>query len=68
VRELVAWLLESTPGWSRDRVDDVLAGGERLDVALGANVPIYTVYVTAWATAEGVVNFRSDIYGRDGLA
>ena len=30
-------------------------------------VPLHWVYVTAWATADGVVQFRDDIYGRDGL-
>jgi len=30
-------------------------------------VPLYWVYITAWATADGVVQFRDDIYGRDGL-
>jgi murein L,D-transpeptidase YcbB/YkuD len=30
-------------------------------------VPVYWVYVTAWATAEGDVNFRDDIYQKDGL-
>ena len=30
-------------------------------------VPLYWVYVTAWATPDGVVQFRDDIYNRDGL-
>ncbi len=28
-------------------------------------IPIYVVYLTAWVTPEGVVNFRPDVYGRD---
>ena len=34
---------------------------------LVANVPVYWVYVTAWATPDGLVQFRDDIYNRDGL-
>ena len=30
-------------------------------------MPVYWVYVTAWATPDGVVQFRDDIYNRDGL-
>jgi L,D-transpeptidase YcbB len=67
VRELVYWLLRGTPGWPRSEVDRVIKTGERKDVKLKAPVPLYWVYVTAWATADGVVQFREDIYGRDGL-
>ena len=29
-------------------------------------VNVYWVYITAWATPEGVTQFRDDIYKRDG--
>jgi murein L,D-transpeptidase YcbB/YkuD len=68
VRELVNWLLSDTPGWSRAEIDAVIKSGAREDVRLAHPVPLYWVYVTAWATSDGVVQFRDDIYGRDGLA
>jgi len=68
VRELVNWLLADTPGWSRAEIDRVIKSGERKDARLMTPVPLYWVYVTAWATPDGVVQFRDDIYGRDGLA
>jgi murein L,D-transpeptidase YcbB/YkuD len=67
VRELVYWLLGETPGWPRIEVDRVIKAAERKDVRLARPVPLYWVYVTAWATADGVVQFRDDIYARDGL-
>ncbi len=68
VRELITWLLESTtPDWSRARVDETIRSGAREDVKLRGKIPIYMTYITAWATAEGVVHFRDDIYDRDGL-
>ena len=30
-------------------------------------VAVYWIYITAWATADGIVQFRDDIYNRDGL-
>ncbi len=68
VRELVNWLLTETPGWSRPEIEDVIRSGERKDARLKGPVPLHWVYVSAWATADGVVQFREDIYNRDGLA
>jgi murein L,D-transpeptidase YcbB/YkuD len=67
VRELVNWLLVETPGWSRQEIDAVIKSGERKDARILRPVPLYWVYVTAWATPDGVVQFRDDIYGRDGI-
>jgi murein L,D-transpeptidase YcbB/YkuD len=66
VRDYVAWLLKDTPGWSRDQIDEVIRSGQRQDVTLATPVNVYWVYVTAWATPDGVVQFREDIYQRDG--
>jgi murein L,D-transpeptidase YcbB/YkuD len=67
VRELVAWLLADTSGWSRQEIDAVIKSGERKDARIKQPVPLLWVYVTAWATPDGVVQFRDDIYNRDGL-
>jgi murein L,D-transpeptidase YcbB/YkuD len=67
IRELIVWLLRDTAGWSRDKIDAELRGNERKDVTLKTAVPLFWVYVTAWATIDGVVNFRDDIYKLDGL-
>jgi L,D-transpeptidase YcbB len=67
VRELVYWLLSETPGWSRQEIDQVIKSGERKDAKLAHPVPLRWVYVTGWATPDGIVQFREDIYSRDGL-
>ena len=66
VRDYVAWLLKDNPGWSRDQIDEVIRSGARTDVKLTTPVNVYWVYVTAWATPDGIVQFRPDIYQRDG--
>jgi murein L,D-transpeptidase YcbB/YkuD len=67
VRELVVWLLDETKGWPAAEIDSVIKSGERKDAQLAKPVPLHWVYVTAWAASDGVVQFREDIYGRDGL-
>jgi L,D-transpeptidase YcbB len=68
VRQLVAWLLEGTRGWSLEDIDRVIKSGERKDAQLTKPVPLHWVYVTAWSGADSVVQFRDDIYGKDGLS
>ncbi|QFU16599.1 L,D-transpeptidase family protein [Microvirga thermotolerans] len=67
VRDYIEWLLKDTPGWSREQIDAVFKSGERIDARLAQPVPIYWVYITAWATPDGLVQFRDDIYNKDGL-
>jgi L,D-transpeptidase YcbB len=67
VRELVYWLLDETKGWPPDEIDRVIKSGDRKDAQLAKPVPLHWVYVTAWSASDGVVQFREDIYGRDGL-
>jgi murein L,D-transpeptidase YcbB/YkuD len=67
VRQLVGWLLDDTKGWSPDEIDKVIKSGEQKNANLAKPVPLHWVYVTAWSASDGVVQFREDIYGRDGL-
>ena len=67
VRDYITFLLRDTPGWSRDQIDQTIEGGQRIDARLAQPVNVYWTYITAWATPEGVVQFRDDIYNRDGL-
>jgi murein L,D-transpeptidase YcbB/YkuD len=66
VEGLVAWILRDTPGWSLERVLSMKQSGEQADVKLSKPMPVYFVYISAWSTPDGVVNFRPDIYNQDG--
>jgi murein L,D-transpeptidase YcbB/YkuD len=68
VRDYVTWLLEGTPGWRREQIDEAIRSGERIDARLAAPVPVYWVYITAWAVPDGRAQFREDIYQRDGIS
>jgi murein L,D-transpeptidase YcbB/YkuD len=66
IRELAEWLLRETPEWSRAQIDAAIKSGERIDAKLKKPVSVHWVYITAWADAEGVVQFRDDVYNLDG--
>jgi len=67
IRELIVWLLRDTGAWTSAQYDAVVRSGEQTDVKLPKPVNLYWVYVTAWALPDGTVQFRNDIYDRDGL-
>lgn len=43
------------------------ANGERLDLRLKKPVQLLFVYISAWATPDGIVQFRRDLYQKDGI-
>jgi murein L,D-transpeptidase YcbB/YkuD len=61
----LASVLLNRQNWSRKRLTEALASSERQVVILKKPVPVYLVYLTAWAEEDGEVHFREDIYGRD---
>ena len=67
VRDLVKWILRDTPDWDPATIDQMFVNGQRVDARVAKPVQLYWVYVTAWANVDGVVHFRNDIYGLDGL-
>ena len=67
VRDYVRWLLKETPGWDSERIEATFQSGERIDAKLADLVNVYWTYITAWATPDGLAQFRDDIYLRDGL-
>ncbi len=66
IEQLAAWVL-ADQGWKPEHVLMMKESGERRDVTLKKPVPLYFVYITAWATEDGVVQFRRDLYRKDGI-
>lgn len=63
-RELAALLLERQGGSAAD-VEAAIAAGETRRTHLATPVPLYVVYWTAAAEADGQASFRPDVYGWD---
>lgn len=66
VRDLVTWILRDTPGWTRQHFEASIKSGENIPVQVTNPVPVHFLYISAWSTGPGVVQFRDDIYGLDG--
>jgi len=66
IEKLASWLLQDD-GVSNAQIDSLKTSGERMDVRVKKPVPLYFVYVTAWATQDGAIQFRRDLYQRDGI-
>jgi L,D-transpeptidase YcbB len=66
IEHLAAWVL-ADQGWKPEHVQHMKQSGERRDVTLKKPVPLYFVYITAWATEDGLVQFRRDLYQKDGI-
>jgi L,D-transpeptidase YcbB len=66
IEGLAAWVA-SDQGWKAEQVHQMRETGERFDLQLKQPLPLYFAYVTAWATQDGAVHFRRDIYQKDGV-
>jgi len=66
IDQLAAWLLADN-GIGAEQIQALKKSGERKDVSLKRPVPLHFVYITAWATEDGFVQFRRDLYNKDGL-
>ena len=66
VNELALWLMQETQGqWDAETLKAKIASGEHEEVRLNHPVPVVWVYMTGWASADGTVHFRDDVYGVD---
>ncbi|HEV8678133.1 MAG TPA: L,D-transpeptidase family protein [Stellaceae bacterium] len=60
-RELAALVMQQPI----DAIDEVIAPGDTTRRALPVPVPVFVVYQTAFADADGRLQFRPDVYARD---
>ncbi|MCG6905987.1 MAG: L,D-transpeptidase family protein [Desulfobacteraceae bacterium] len=65
--ELASFVLEGTPGWDLPAIRAAVDGGLRQTVRPLKGCTVHLLYWTAWVDADGTVNFREDVYERDGV-
>ena len=63
--ELAAWVLSETPGWSPERIEEVVTSGTETRVNISARIPVHVLYLTV-VDDEGLgLRYLNDIYQRD---
>ncbi|ALL15248.1 peptidoglycan-binding protein [Caulobacter henricii] len=65
--DLARAVLEGSPVWTPQLVDETIASGKTVRVPLPQQMAVYLLYWTAYVTPDGQVNFRDDPYGWDRL-
>jgi peptidoglycan hydrolase-like protein with peptidoglycan-binding domain len=68
IHTLVNWILNGQDGWNSARIEQVAGSRDREDVKVIDGPQLRTVYLTAWPSGNGLVNFRDDIYDLDRTA
>jgi murein L,D-transpeptidase YcbB/YkuD len=64
--DLAVYVLRDAPGWGRQQILDAIALGVHKEVPLPRPLSVHLLYWTAWVDPNGTVQFRRDIYQRDG--
>ncbi len=63
--DLAEYVLRGGPKWTRKDILAALAKGVEQTIRLPEPIPVHLLYWTAWATENGTIHFRNDIYDRD---
>jgi murein L,D-transpeptidase YcbB/YkuD len=64
--KLAEYLLRKDPSWTAEKIKQAMESGREQTVRLSSPAQVAITYFTAWVDDEGGLNFRNDIYGRDG--
>jgi L,D-transpeptidase YcbB len=63
--QLAQYVLADQPQWTTERIREAMHSGQEKTVKLAAPLPVYLGYWTARVSADGILQFRDDLYGVD---
>lgn len=64
--DMAEYLLKDHPGgWTREKIDQVLAREKNYTVLLASDITVHLLYWTSFVDENDLINFRKDIYDRD---
>ncbi len=62
---LAEYVLRDQPQWTRERIEEAMHAEQERTVKLRSSIPVYLGYWTARASADGILQFRRDVYDID---
>lgn len=65
VHELVDWILNGQDGMDLSLIEELSRSDQRVDVTVRNGPDLRIMYLTGWASEDGRIQFRPDIYGLD---
>jgi L,D-transpeptidase YcbB len=66
VHTLINWIMNGQDGYEDGQFELMTANAETHETKIIHPPDVRFMYLTAWATEDGRINFRNDIYGLDG--
>ena len=66
VRTLISWIMNGQEGYEDGQFEMITASQQTYETKVQGETDIRFMYLTAWATEDGRVNFRPDVYKLDG--
>lgn len=63
--QLAHYVLADQPEWTPERIREAMHSGQEKTVKLTGSLPVYLGYWTARISADGILQFRNDLYGID---
>lgn len=64
--KMANYLLRNDSAWNTTSIYNAMHAGREKYVILKQTEPVFIAYFTSWVTGNGVLNFRNDVYQRDG--
>ncbi|MEX0636352.1 MAG: L,D-transpeptidase family protein [Ferruginibacter sp.] len=65
-KKLAMYLLRGDNSWTNQTVSEAMNAGKERFVTIKEPVPVFIAYFTSWVSRNGQLQFRKDIYNRDG--
>jgi murein L,D-transpeptidase YcbB/YkuD len=65
--KMANYLLQDDSNWPPEKIEEAMNSGNEKFVKIKKPVPVFITYYTAWVDENGLLNFRDDIYKRDGV-